>query len=337
MLRTTGDYTAESIPAYEYVDHLKRRWRLVAIVCAVAAALALIVSVLLPKEYTATASIVIDAPAGNDARGSITVSPVYFESLRAYETLASSDTLFARALDKFHLHESQSIESLKRRILKVIKIKDTKILQISVTLSDARQAQAMAQFLAEETVNLNRSTSLANEQDLLADERAHTAAAQEALAKEQGAWRDFAARNPYEAMRAELEALSASEEKLQRDLIDARAAGLSQKIESLQRQDAEIQRQIQVKASAISARDALAQEFEQRIRSAQTAYDAIAKAQHDMEAQQGTRVERLRVIDPGVVPERASFPNVPLNLLLAIAVAFIASLTYVTLTFRPVR
>ncbi|HLW76599.1 MAG TPA: hypothetical protein VKS01_06425, partial [Bryobacteraceae bacterium] len=286
-------------------------------------------------QYTATASIVIDPPAGTDARGSITVSPVYFESLRAYETLASSDTLFERALDKFHLRGAASIETLKRRILKVTKIKDTKILEIAATLPDPRQAQAMAQFIAEQTVSLNLSTSLANDRDLLSNAIARTAEAQKQLNQEQAAWRDFSARNPYESLRAELEALSASQEKLQADLVDARVNGPAWRVQNFEKQQADLTSQIQAKARQLSDRDALAQQFDQKIRSLQTTYDAVAKMQQEAEASMGMRVERLRVVDPGVVPERASFPNVPLNVLLAIAVAFIASLTLLTLTYRP--
>ena len=337
MLKVTRDYTAESIPAFEYVGHVKRRWRFVAIVCAAAAALAFIASLVLPKEYTATTSIMIDPPAGNDPRGATAVNPVYFESLRAYETLASSDTLFQRALDKFHLRGSQSIESLKRKILKVAKLKDTKILQISATLPDAAQAQAMAQFIAEETVNLNRANGRAEDQDLIVEAVTRTADAQKSLEREQAVWREFAAKNPYESLRAELEALSASEEKLKSDLIVARENPTKWAIDNLEKQDVELQKQIHEKAAALSERDARAQQFEQKLRSAQNAYDAAAARQRDLEAQLGTRVERMRVIDPGVVPERPSFPNIPLNVLLAIAVALIASLTYVTLTFRPIR
>ena len=43
--------------------------------------------------------------------------------------------------------------------------------------------------------------------------------------------------------------------------------------------------------------------------------------------------ERLQVIDPGVVPEKPSSPNIPLNMLVAIALALIGSLLYVTLEF----
>lgn len=358
MLKMTPcDYTSESpsesFDAYEYLDHLKRRWRFVLGVCVGAGVLALIVSLLLPKEYTATASIVIEPPAGNDTRSSITVSPVYLESLRAYETFASSDTLFQRAVDKFHLRGDQggrSLESLKRSVLKVNKLKDTKILQISATLPDAKQSQALAQFLAEETVALSRSASVADGQDLREAARARMTDAQKRLDEEQAAWREFSVKMPYDALRADVEALADSRERLQRDLTEARTElatvpnGASvettarrARLESLEKQDSELQRQIQAKSVTLSEREAMGERLQQRVRSAQIALDAVASQVRDLDSSAGLRGERLSVVDPGVAPERASFPNVGLNVILAIFVALVASLTWLTLSFRPSR
>src|SRR5258708_11365300 len=112
-----------------------------------------------PKRYTATASIVIEPPGGADARSATVLSPVYLESLKTYEHFAASDSLFVGAAEHFHLVSpagSQAIESLKRGILKVSKIRDTKILEISATMQDPNLAQRLAQYVAGETVNRNR-------------------------------------------------------------------------------------------------------------------------------------------------------------------------------------
>jgi uncharacterized protein involved in exopolysaccharide biosynthesis len=75
--------------------------------------------------------------------------------------------------------------------------------------------------------------------------------------------------------------------------------------------------------------------LQQRVHSAQVASDSVAARERELEGSTGMRGERLRVMDPGVAPERASFPNIGLNVILAIAVALIAAVTYLTLTFRP--
>ncbi len=344
-------FQVDSFNGYEYLRHLRGRSRFIFIVCAAAGLLALVVSLLLPKQYTATATIVIDPPAGNDPRTSTAVSPVYFESLRAYELFASSDTMFQRAVEKFHLRTSQdqgAVEGLKRRILKVTKVRDTKILQIETTLPDSRQAQAVAQFLADETVRLTRAANLENDQDLLAEARHRADLAQKRLAQEQTAWRGFSAREPTESLRDELDALAASRERLERDLFESRAelaeASLSAsdprlpsvraRVASLEKQQADLGRELQTKGALLSERGAHAQEFDQRVQSARRAYDSAAANVSDLEASAGSRGERLRVLDPGVIPEHPSSPNIILNLALALAVAFIVCLTYVTLTFR---
>src|SRR5689334_193502 len=140
----------DSFDAYRYIEFLRVRWRFIALVCGVAVAITLLISVLLPNQYTATASIMIEAPPTNDARTATAVSPVYLESLKGYEQFASSDSLFVRAIERFHLQQngSPSVESLKRRVLKVAKLRDTKVLQISATLADPKQAHELAQYLA---------------------------------------------------------------------------------------------------------------------------------------------------------------------------------------------
>lgn len=342
----------ESFDAYQYLRYLRRRSRFILLVCASAALLAWLAGVLLPKQYTATATILIDAPAGNDPRTSISVSPMYLESLRIYELFAASDTLFQRALDKFHLRDPRSsttLESWKRRTLKVTKLRDTKALQIAVTLPDARQAQAMAQFLADETVNLNRSANRANDQDLVDDAQTQMREAQARIDQEQAAWRDFNAREPVEGLRGEVQTLIVLRERVRRDLFDwraelaelsvraadARVAGVRARVESLEKQDTDLRGQMDSKTVLLSRREAAGDTFRQRMRAADVVLEAASSRLREARASAGLRGERLRVMDPGIVPERASWPNAGLDVLLALVVAFAACITYLTLTFHP--
>ena len=344
----------DSFDAHQYLQYLRRRWKFIFIVCVAAGAAALIVSLLLPKQYTATASILIDSPPGNEPRSSTALSPIYLESLRTYELFASSDTLFSRALDKFHLRDAQSsstLESLKRRLLKVTKLRDTKVLQISATLRDPKEAQALAQFLAQETVNLSREANRAGDQELLDDAQRQSDEAQKRLEQMQTAWSDFNLRQPLEPLRAEMDTLIGLRDRVRKDLLDSRAelaeftgraadertAGVRARVESLEKQDIEISRQIETKAALISRRTARSEELQQQLRTAMGFYDAAGARLRDLRASAGLRGERLRVIDPGVVPERPSFPNIPLNAALALAVALAGCITYLTLTFRPME
>ena len=112
----------------------------------------------------------IEAPGGNDPRATTAVSTVYLESLKTFERLASSDTLFERALNDLHLHDGYpgtSVEVLKRRILEVSKPTNTTIVDIATTLGKPKDAQALAQYIAEHTVALHESLDRQTDAELL--------------------------------------------------------------------------------------------------------------------------------------------------------------------------
>ena len=159
----------QSPDAFRYFGYVRMRWRFVAASCLTAVVLATAVSLLLPRQYTATARILIESPAGADPRAAVAVSPIYLESLKTYEHFAGSDSLFQKAASRLQLRAllgNKPIESLKKSVLKVGLVHNTRILEVEATLPDAARAQALAQLLAEETVSMNRSLSSAGGQDL---------------------------------------------------------------------------------------------------------------------------------------------------------------------------
>src|SRR6266851_7284459 len=108
----------ETLEMLRYVEHLRRRWRVIAVACGVAVVLAMAVALLTPARYTATARIMIEPPAGSDPRIAVAVSPIYLESLKSYELVASGDRLFLEAMEHFKLPRSKSVNALKRSVLK---------------------------------------------------------------------------------------------------------------------------------------------------------------------------------------------------------------------------
>ncbi len=100
--------------AWQYLAHFRSRWRLVAAVVAAALATSLLVSLVLPKKYTARALLVIEPPAGSDPRAATAISPIYLESLKTYEHFASSDHLFFQAVEKFQLRGDWGIRQPRR-------------------------------------------------------------------------------------------------------------------------------------------------------------------------------------------------------------------------------
>jgi succinoglycan biosynthesis transport protein ExoP len=341
----------QTFDAFQFLHHLLRRWRFVASVCLGALALALIVSLILPKRYTATASLVIDPPAGNDPRTSIAVSTTYLESLRAYELFASSDSLLVSALEKFHLRDPQSpeaLETIKRRVLKVAKVRDTRILQISVTLADPNQARDVAQFLAQETVSLNRSANREGDQEMIGEAQRQADEAVAAMERAQTAWSELNIREPLEPIRAELATLTELHRRVREDLLESRAeagefaarggerlAGAKARAETLEKQDTDLAHQIEIKAAQLSRRSARDDELRQKLSVAQEDYRALTARLREVRNTSGLRGERLRIIDPGVAPERPSSPILILNLALALGVALIGAITWLALTFRP--
>jgi uncharacterized protein involved in exopolysaccharide biosynthesis len=352
-----------SFDAFEYVEYLRRRWRVLAGASIAALLLSLGISLLITKRYTATASIVIEPPGGNDIRLSTAVSPMYLESLKTYERFAGGDSLFAGAVDRFHLLDagsSQSIEGLKRRVLKVNKLKDTKILEISATLHDPKLAQRLAQYIAEETVNTNRRESLASDQEFVEQAEKQVADAQRHLSELQQQWNKLAVSQPIESLQSEIEANVDFESKVQQQLVEAQAQAAE--YEQQQAQDGKFAReQLQAararaallekrsqllehtlteKTAALAARTAQRAALETELKVAQTSYETVSARLHEYQASAGTHAEQLRVIDPGIVPEQPSSPNIFLNVAAALLLAFVSSLVYLSFAFvyrrRPI-
>lgn len=333
----------ELFDAREFLRFLRRSARFLLGVSAGAALLALLISFVLPKQYTAVATVLIDSPAGGDPRAAVAMNPAYIESLRAYEMLASSDSLFRRSADQFHLLTSGagSLARMKQRVLRVTKIRDTKVLEIAVTLPDAQQAQAMAQFLAEQTVSMSRAAAEGNDRDLLDAAQKDLQQANAKLAVEQAAWSDFNSHQPAEPLRAELETLTEARSLLQSDLLDSRAnaaeadagASMHARVRSLEDQDTNFDRRIRETAKSLAERDASAERLQQQKDTAQAFFSAAAIRLRDLQAQEGMRGERLRVFDAGVVPDRPSSPNLPLNVSLAFAAGLICAVIYLAVVF----
>ncbi len=352
----------EPFDAYQYIDHLRGRWKLVAIACGVAVTLALVAGLLLTSQYTATARIVIDPPAGGDVRASVAVSPIYLESLRTYEHFAASDSLFHRALDRFWLRRQdprRPVESWKRGLLKVGIPRNTKILEIAVKLPDPKKAQAVALYLAEETVKLNRAMSREADSELSTDVEKRLEEARLRRDQAEADWRRLAVAEPVEGLAAEIETMETHRLRLERELQEAevwlaeaaeqaKAAPLELqarvtlrsaqvRVDSIRAQLKPVQQDLLTRRTLLGARSARREQTEGERRSAQAAYETMLTRVQDVRAAAGYRGERLRIIDPGIVPERPSFPNTPLHVVAALLFALLASLGYLSFDFSVRR
>jgi len=348
--------------ALDLVSYVRERWRVIAISCGVAVCLALGVSLMLHRKYTATATILIQAPGGADPRAATALSPVYLESLKSYEYFASSDNLFARALDAVHARENtkSSIESLRRSVLTVSKPQGTAMLEISATLRDPRKAQALAQYIAEQTVALNRSMDVQSSVDVTNEFRTQFATAKARYENARQARNAFATTEPVESLENEFQEAADLKFRLERDLSEVRTelAGYSgqhpqsaedqewvrrqvestqAKIASLEKQTRELAVKLTNMGPSLETRRVRRDALVDNEKVALGAMEGANAKLNDMLTSVGFHGERLQVIDSGMVPQRPSSPDILLNVVAALLVSFVGSLVWLTFAFSRAR
>jgi len=349
--------------AIDFASYVQERWLVVAIPCGVAVCLAFGVSWFLPRKYTATADILIQAPAGNDPRAAMAVSPVYLESLKSYERFAASDTLFARALAAVHAREGDTggaIESVKQRVLKVTKPASAAVLEISATLGDPKKAQALAQYVAEQTVELNRSLNAQASADLANEFRTQLNAAKDRYAAAQQARNAFATSKPVESLGNEVQDTSDLKSRLERDLEVARTdlaeytaqgpqsrdddewlrrniASTQAKIAALKGQMGELGNELAKKGPQLEEWKARRDALESDERSAREALETASLGMNETLASSLSHGERLQIIDPGIIPQRPSAPNTMLNVAAALLLSLFGSIVWLAFRFSHAR
>jgi len=347
--------------AVDFALYLRSRWRVAVIACVTALAMAGTAAMLLPRRYTATATLIIEPPASADPRAALAVSPVYLESLKTYLNFATSDTLFSRALDELGLrrrYPETSMESLKRRILSVTKPAATRLIEIQATLEEPREAERLARFVAEQTVAMNRSieehsgdAAVKQAEENVAHADLRLQAAVKAAAS--------AGAISLDALTADVKNTSELKYDVERQLAQARTDLADLKAQagsfpagdergawnareiaatSARAQDLDIQRKhfetmIAEKAPALDRAKAMRDSLEAEQEAARTDLETSRARLSEVRASMAYRGERLEVLDPGIVPERPSSPNVPLIVISALGLALIASIAYLTAAF----
>jgi len=271
-----------------------------------------------------------------DPRASVAVSPIYLESLRSYEAYASSDELFSRAAGQFGLRQgSEAIDKLKRSVLKVGMVRNTKILEIRVDWPDPRVAHQLAVYIADETVKLSQTVGRGGEQESIGDvekqlaearERADKSSRASAAAAQQGSVEQLKARiEGDEQLRSSLKLRAmAQEAEDSGGAPSPRLISYRQQLETLDREisaRSKLYAQLVASGGELRAESTLAQSA---VKSAMDRLDEVRRAA-------SYRGERLRLLDPGVVPERPSFPNVPLIVLIGLLGALVLAVLVVAI------
>jgi capsular polysaccharide biosynthesis protein len=320
---------SEQLDVFRYISYVRLRWRLLVVSCLAATALAL---------------GVIDPPGGSDPRGAMSVSPIYLESLKTYEEFASSDSLFVKALDRFKLRTelgSLPIESLKKRILKASLVRNTRILEISATLPVPRKAQELAQFIAESAADLNTGFISAGDQDLLVGAENQDRQARAEFDRTEAAWSQLLVNEPTDDLQTSMVNLSDLRSQTQEQLLSVEldatgadadlAASARARAEVLRKQIETLDHQAAASEKLLALRMGHRGKLDAERKSATASLAAMDGRMRETRANAGYRGERLRIIDPGIVPERPSSPNVPLNVAAALLLGLALPVLYLAL------
>lgn len=355
----------EPVSAYQFLQHLAARWRVPVIACATAAVLAFAGSKLMTKEYVATARILIEPPGTSDPRSALVVTPVYMDSLRTYILFASSDELFKEAVETLGIRDPEDpkpLSRLKETILEVEIPRNTKVLEIRVTLTDPEKAHILAGYLAEATVRLNQELNAASDEARTAAPRRARDHAARRVRDAEKQLRLFARKEPVAGLEQELYALVLTRGILRYELLgsedqqsepvetrsgsgggetegtkDRRDAPGTGKLKSrtahLREQVSQLDEEIEHIQVTLAQRGAQTSALEAE-RSAAWSIQEDSEARLLRErSMQSARGERLQIMDRGVVPERPSYPRVGLNVIVATGLALVLSLLYLTLQF----
>ena len=338
----------DSFDPADFLAYLRRHARFVAAAIASAAAVTSVACLIVPARYSATATLVIEPPVAQDPRAATAVTPVYLESLRTYEQFAGSDSLFAKACAEFHLSDAPGepcSASFKRSVLRVTKLKDTKLMQLTVTLKDPVLAQRVVEYLTSETVAL--STSLAREADRESAAEIDTRLT-EARQQMQQARAEFdaigaaggeillteAIRGSSELKaRANMELLRSQADQADLAVRNPQEAALEQaRAGVLSGQVAALEKQLTVKSAELASLQARREQAQRTLKAAEDRVDTWARRANE-NAPAAMRSEQLRIVDPGVVPTQPSFPNLPLFTGAAIFAASLLSFAWLCLRY----
>jgi capsule polysaccharide export protein KpsE/RkpR len=241
--------------------------------------------------------------------------------------------------------------------LKVTKPRDTKLLEISATHPDARTAQAVAQYIAEQTVEMSRAEDFAGDNVMLTVAQHQVEIARTRLSDLQKAAAELASREPVVGLQSDIDAdiellaglrqrlvdaqasaaenrtqLAGNEEftREQYEAATARAALLGQRVD-------ELRREIDNKSAVLAARSARKDALAEDLKVAQAGYETASNALRTLEVGAGTHGEVLRIVDPGVIPGVPGSPNVFLNFIVALLIAAVGSFAFISISFAYSR
>jgi uncharacterized protein involved in exopolysaccharide biosynthesis len=96
---------------------------------------------------------------------------------------------------------------------------------------------------------------------------------------------------------------------------------------------ADMDREMAAKSAALTELRARQDRAASALRLEDAAFEVWSKRVTEVAAAGGSRTEQLRLVDPGIVPQRPSFPNVPLLMAVALLFSLMASVGFLSVRF----
>src|ERR1017187_564961 len=101
--------------------------------------------------------------------------------------------------------------------------------------------------------------------------------------------------------------------------------------DTLRKQLAQVERDLIAKEELLARRMAERDRVDAERTASQEAYTTVETRLSQVRSDRGYRSERLKIIDPGIVPEQPSAPNIPLRVLAALLLGLVVPVIYLTL------
>jgi uncharacterized protein involved in exopolysaccharide biosynthesis len=156
------DFVEREYTFWDLWTIFRKRKNLILLCTATAALGAFVFSFVLPKTFSATATLLISESRVADADTRM-FSFVYYDLLRSYETFATNDYLIQKSIENFGLQNPPyklSVDKFKRqRFLQIQLPKNTRLLNVSVEFPDARLAADIANFFAVNIISLDEEAN----------------------------------------------------------------------------------------------------------------------------------------------------------------------------------
>jgi capsular polysaccharide biosynthesis protein len=338
----------ETIEVRSYLRHLGRRWKTLLAVPAVAVAVALLISLILPRKYDARVTLLVQ-PGASDPRFPPALNQIYLEYLRSYEQVIQSSGLLLRVIQKFNLNVT--VDRFRNQALDVEMLRFSKLLTIRVRWDDPQKAHQMALFLAEEAVHAAEGLRNADADRASRQAQEDVQRAQARLDETSRLLLDFKLRTREEELSRAVQVEMDTKSQYERDLaasqilvpeLEARAsAPTEQARDDAASLAAEKAKQAALRKALVDVEGSLARHQADLLkaqagsanleRAYRSAYDALTLATaraNDARAAATSRSEQLQIADPGIVPQRPSTPHFLFNALLALALGLFAAVIY---------